>query len=179
MQLRPLEVEYLCRARHDNLSNSSPRVLERIRRITGQAPPFYRADIRDESAVRDVVSREQPGAVLHFAGLKAVGESVEQPERYQDNNVNGTRSLLDVMAEAGLRRIVFSSSATVYGEPVYLPFDEAHPCQPTNVYGRTKHFAEEILRDWQRATPGSAVTLLMRRSYLAFFEDSETGRRAT
>lgn len=144
----------------DNFDNSSPRVLDRIHELTNRDMTFHKADVRDTAAMTGILQDFRPDAVIHFAGLKAVGEAEEQPLRYFDVNNGGTVSLLQAMDAADCRQIVFSSSATVYGEPVYLPFDEAHPCQPTNVYGRTKHFAEEILRDWQRATPGSAVTLL-------------------
>ncbi len=144
----------------DNLSNSSPRVLERIRRITGQVPAFYRADIRDEAAIRDVLARERPGAVMHFAGLKAVGESVEQPERYQDNNVNGTRCLLDVMAAVGLRRLVFSSSATIYGDPETVPIPEHAARVATNPYGQTKLDIERMLEARHADDPRWAVACL-------------------
>lgn len=144
----------------DNFDNSSPVVLDRIRELTNRNLGFHEADIRDTATMTRILQEFRADAVIHFAGLKAVGESEKQPLRYFDVNNGGTVSLLQAMDTAGCRRIVFSSSATVYGEPDYLPFDEAHPCRPTNVYGRTKYFAEQILRDWQHATPGSAVSLL-------------------
>jgi UDP-glucose 4-epimerase len=144
----------------DNFDNSSPRVLDRIRELSNRELRFHEADIRDTGEMTTILRDFRADAVIHFAGLKAVGESEAQPLRYFDVNNGGTVSLLQAMDAAGCNRIVFSSSATVYGEPVYLPFDEAHPCQPTNVYGRTKYFAEETLRDWQRAKPGASVTLL-------------------
>jgi len=118
------------------------------------------ADVRDAAALDDIMDTFRPDAVIHFAGLKAVGESAEIPLEYYDVNVSGTVSVLRAMSRAGCGRIIFSSSATVYGEPQYLPFDEAHPCAPTNVYGHTKLMAEQVLRDWQAATPGASVLVL-------------------
>ncbi|MCM2561996.1 UDP-glucose 4-epimerase GalE [Lutimaribacter sp. EGI FJ00015] len=144
----------------DNFDNSSPVVLDRIRELTNRELTFHEADIRDTPKMTQILQEFGAEAVIHFAGLKAVGESEAEPLRYFDVNNGGTVSLLTAMDAAGCRRIVFSSSATVYGEPQYLPFDEKHPCQPTNVYGRTKYFAEEILRNWQAATPEASVVLL-------------------
>jgi UDP-glucose 4-epimerase len=144
----------------DNLSNSSARVLERIHQITGQATPFYRADIRDRGAVREVLARERPGSVMHFAGLKAVGESVAEPERYQDNNVNGTRVLLECMADADVRRIVFSSSATVYGDPDTVPIPEGASRVATNPYGQTKLDIERMLEALNEADPRWGIACL-------------------
>lgn len=131
----------------DNLSNSSADVVDRLAQITGSRFPFVEGDIRDTALLRRVLADEGIGAVVHFAGLKAVGESVEQPLRYYDNNVGGTISLLQAMDETGVRQIVFSSSSTVYGEPAYLPYDESHPTMPNNPYGRTKLQVEQILGD--------------------------------
>ena len=144
----------------DNFDNSSPVVLDRIRELSNHDITFHETDIRDTAAMTRILQGFAADAVIHFAGLKAVGESEAQPLRYFDVNNGGTVSLLQAMDAAGCKRVVFSSSATVYGEPQYLPFDERHPCQPTNVYGRTKYFAEETLRSWQQATPGASVVLL-------------------
>jgi UDP-glucose 4-epimerase len=116
--------------------------------------------VRDPAGLDEVFSHFRPEAVIHFAGLKAVGESVAEPARYYDVNVGGTAVLLGAMERAGCEGIVFSSSATVYGEPEYLPYDEAHPTRPVNPYGRTKLAAEELLRDWAAAKQGrNAVAL--------------------
>ncbi len=131
----------------DNLSNSSADVVDRLAQITGTRFPFIEGDIRDTALLRRVLADEGIGAVVHFAGLKAVGESVEQPLRYYDNNVGGTISLLQAMDETGVGTLVFSSSATVYGQPAYLPLDEAHPTGATNPYGRTKLHIEEMLAE--------------------------------
>lgn len=144
----------------DDFSNSLPEALARVRRITGRDFGETRADVRDRAAMRQIFESFRPEAVIHFAGLKAVGEGEAEPLRYYDVNVGGTLSLLEAMTAVGCKRVIFSSSATVYGDPVYLPYDEAHPCAPTNVYGRTKHMAEEILRDWARATPDASSVLL-------------------
>lgn len=131
----------------DNLSNSSADVVDRLAQITGTRFPFVEGDIRDTALLRRVLADEGIAAVVHFAGLKAVGESVEQPLRYYDNNVGGTISLLQAMDESGVGTLVFSSSATVYGQPAYLPLDEAHPTGATNPYGRTKLHIEEMLAE--------------------------------
>ncbi|MDB5500870.1 MAG: galE [Tardiphaga sp.] len=131
----------------DNLSNSSPASLERVQSICGRPVAFRQADIRDEEAVHDVLKSYDVTAVIHLAGLKAVGESNERPLSYYDNNVLGSMRLLSAMQRAGVKTMVFSSSATVYGAPSYLPLDEAHSLAPTNPYGRTKFFIEEMLRD--------------------------------
>lgn len=145
----------------DNLSNSKAEALHRVERITGQRLTFYRADIRDKAALRDILTRHPVSAVVHFAGLKAVGESVAQPLRYYDNNVSGTVALCEAMAEAGVKRIVFSSSATVYGDPHALPIREDFPVgATTNPYGRSKFMIEEILRDLHRADPEWRIALL-------------------
>jgi UDP-glucose 4-epimerase len=137
----------------DNLSNSSSGSLERVAQITGQKVVFEKADIRDQSAVEAILSRHSSDAVVHFAGLKAVGESVEQPLAYYDNNVVGTHRLLSAMARCGVRQMIFSSSATVYGEPEFLPLTEEHRTGPVNPYGRTKLMIEEMLRDLAVSDP--------------------------
>jgi UDP-glucose 4-epimerase len=131
----------------DNLSNSKVESIRRIEKITGQAIPFYQADIRDAAALNRIFQSHTIDAVIHFAGLKAVGESCQQPLSYYQNNISGTLVLLETMAEQGVKNLVFSSSATVYGDPHAVPITEQFPLQTTNPYGRTKLFIEEILRD--------------------------------
>lgn len=137
----------------DNLSNSRQDVVERLRQITGRRLAFHEADVRDRRRVAEVLRAHGCTAVVHFAGLKAVGESVEKPLEYFDNNVGGSLALLQAMQDAGVSSIVFSSSATVYGEPKCLPLDEAHPTSAANPYGRTKLHIEEMLADVCRANP--------------------------
>ena len=143
----------------DNFDNSSPVVLDRVRALTNGDLQFHEGDVRDASTLSSVMREFRPEAVIHFAGLKAVGESMEKPLAYYDVNVCGTIALLRAMDEVGCKRIIFSSSATVYGEPVYLPYDEAHPLAPTSVYGRTKMIAEHIISDWASASGGTGVLL--------------------
>jgi len=131
----------------DNLSNGSPVALERVQEIAGKSLVFQRGDVRDEALVRQLLGAHGIDAVIHFAGLKAVGESVEQPLEYYDNNVNGALRLFDAMAQEGVRNLVFSSSATVYGDPASNPITEDFPLSATNPYGRSKLMIEEILRD--------------------------------
>lgn len=144
----------------DNFCNSKPAVLDRLEQITGKRPTFVEVDIRDREALRGVFSRFPVREVIHFAGLKAVGESVAQPLRYYDNNVQGSLSLFATMAEFGVKRLVFSSSATVYGDPHAVPISEDFPLQATNPYGRSKLMIEEILRDLAVADPEWRVALL-------------------
>ena len=144
----------------DNLCNSKKTALDRVERIAGKAVTFYPADVRDKAALQDIFARHAIGAVVHFAGLKAVGESVEQPLRYYDNNVAGTLSLCEAMAEAGVKRIVFSSSATVYGDPHAVPIREDFPTSATNPYGRSKLMIEEVLGDLNKSDPQWRVALL-------------------
>jgi UDP-glucose 4-epimerase len=129
----------------DNLSNSKPVVLDRLTQLTGKALEFHRADLRERGAL-DAALRTPADAVIHFAGLKAVGESVEKPQLYHDNNVGGSAVLLEAMAARGVRRIVFSSSATVYGDPERLPLTEDHRLRPTNPYGENKAEIERLLQ---------------------------------
>ncbi len=133
----------------DNLSNSNPEVLDRIEKITGKRPKFYEADIRDKAALKKIFE-ENPDieSCIHFAGLKAVGESVSKPMEYYNNNIYGTLCLVEAMRDAGVKNIVFSSSATVYGDPAFIPITEECPkgvC--TNPYGWTKSMLEQILSD--------------------------------
>jgi len=144
----------------DNFSNSSPAALARVRQLTNRDLRMVAADIRDADALIRATADFRPDAVIHFAGLKAVGESNEQPLRYYDNNVAGSVHLLAAMDAAECRRIVFSSSATVYGAAQYLPFDEQHPIAPTNPYGRTKAMVEELIGDWAVANPEASAVLL-------------------
>lgn len=143
----------------DNFDNSSPVVLDRVKSLTNGKIDFVEGDVRDDQTLNPLMADFAPDAVIHFAGLKAVGESMEKPLAYYDVNVRGTISLLRAMDRVGCKRIIFSSSATVYGEPVYLPYDEAHPLAPTSVYGRTKMIAEHIISDWATSNGGTGVLL--------------------
>ncbi|MBS3935005.1 MAG: UDP-glucose 4-epimerase GalE [Sulfuritalea sp.] len=142
----------------DNLSNSKLAVLDRIAEIAGIRPEFLRADIRDRAAMRQALAGCD--AVIHFAGLKAVGESVARPLLYFRNNVEGSIALFETMAEAGVSTLVFSSSATVYGDPARVPIGEDAPLSATNPYGRSKLMIEDILRDIAKADPGWKIALL-------------------
>lgn len=135
----------------DNFCNSHPEALARVEKITGRKLNLVKGDIRDQGALEEAIRRFNCTAVIHFAGLKAVGESVERPLDYYDNNVIGTHRLLQAMINCGVKTLVFSSSATVYGEPQFLPLTEDHPLSATNPYGRTKLVIEEMLRDLYRA----------------------------
>lgn len=151
------EVEIL-----DNLYNSKIDVLDRIKELTGVRPKFYEVDLRDAEALAEVFRKNRYDAVIHFAGLKAVGESVEQPLRYYENNVGGTINLLECMQEFGVKNIVFSSSATVYGvqdSPQYVETMQTG-VNLANPYGRTKYMIEEILKDTAQADPEFSVTIL-------------------
>ncbi|MBF0218891.1 MAG: UDP-glucose 4-epimerase GalE [Gammaproteobacteria bacterium] len=144
----------------DNFVNSSAEALARVEKLTGRKITFYRHDVADVAALTTIFQHHSPQAVIHFAGLKAVGESVSQPLAYYQNNVAGTISLLQVMQQQGYRSIVFSSSATVYGDPATLPIKEHFPTSATNPYGRSKLHIEEILRDLYRADPQWNIALL-------------------
>ncbi|MCR5459065.1 MAG: UDP-glucose 4-epimerase GalE [Acetatifactor sp.] len=145
----------------DNLSNSSEKSLERVEKITGKKVPFYKADILDREALNEIFDKESIDAVIHFAGLKAVGESVAKPWEYYENNIAGTLTLVDVMRKHGVKNIIFSSSATVYGDPAIIPITEECPKgQCTNPYGWTKSMLEQILSDVQKADPEWNVILL-------------------
>lgn len=144
----------------DNLCNSSAAVQQRIEHIAGKPTLFVNADIRDRAAVEGVFRAHQIDAVIHFAGLKAVGESVEQPLRYYDNNVSGAIVLFETMQQFGVQTLVFSSSATVYGDPASVPITEDFPLSATNAYGRSKLMIEEMLRDLARAQPSWRIALL-------------------
>ncbi|MCW8327717.1 UDP-glucose 4-epimerase GalE [Photobacterium sp. SDRW27] len=145
----------------DNLCNSKEAVLTRIHELTGVTPVFYQGDIRDRELLARIFNEHRIGSVIHFAGLKAVGESVEKPLEYYDNNVHGTLVLVDAMKTAGVTSLVFSSSATVYGDPDIMPITESTATgQVTNPYGRSKFMVEECLRDIQLAIPEFSITLL-------------------
>jgi len=144
----------------DNLCNSKASVLERIERLAGRQPGFINLDIRDRTALRRLFAEHSFDAVMHFAGLKAVGDSVAQPLVYYDNNVSGSVALIECMAEAGVKTMVFSSSATVYGEPPTVQFREDLPLAPCNPYGRSKRMIEDILVDVAKADPSWRVALL-------------------
>lgn len=145
---------------YDNLSNSSADVIDRLEKITGQRMPFVRGDIRDTQLLTDTLQKYKIDAVIHFAGLKAVGESVEKPIEYFDNNVGGTISLIKAMQASQIKTLVFSSSATVYGDPQYLPIDEEHPTSATNPYGRTKLHIEEMLADLTKSDSSWQIACL-------------------
>jgi UDP-glucose 4-epimerase len=157
-------VECLAAGHHvvvfDNLSNSSVLSLERVRHISGKDVSFVQGDIRDRVALRALFAEHAIDAVVHFAGLKAVGESVEKPLLYYDNNVGGSVILFEEMAAAGVTNIVFSSSATVYGDPASVPIDESFPLSATNAYGRSKLFIEQMLQDLARADVRWNIALL-------------------
>jgi UDP-glucose 4-epimerase len=144
----------------DNLSNSRFESLRRVQELAGRALEFHEADLRDRQTLLHLFDTHPVEAVIHFAGLKAVGESCEIPLQYYHNNVTGTLILCDVMAVRGVKNIIFSSSATVYGDPLTVPITEDFPLSATNPYGRTKLMIEEILRDLQRADNGWRITLL-------------------
>jgi UDP-glucose 4-epimerase len=144
----------------DNLVNSSEESLKRVEKITGKSVKFYEADLLDRDAMNKIFDNEKIDSVIHFAGLKAVGESVSKPLEYYYNNVTGTLVLCDVMRNHGVKNIVFSSSATVYGSPKTVPITEDFPLSVTNPYGRTKLMLEEILQDLVVADPEWNVVLL-------------------
>ncbi|MGF1878728.1 UDP-glucose 4-epimerase GalE [Photobacterium frigidiphilum] len=144
----------------DNLYNSKETVLARIEALTGVMPAFFQGDIRDRAFLDKVLSENDIDAVIHFAGLKAVGESVVKPLEYYDNNVHGTLVLVEAMRAAGVNSLIFSSSATVYGDPASVPITENFPTSATNPYGRSKLMVEECLTDIQLAYPEMSITLL-------------------
>ena len=144
----------------DNLCNSSPKVLDRLARLNASPIEFVQADIRDSAALDALFARHAFAGVIHFAGLKAVGESVAQPLRYLENNVSGTINLLQAMDRADVRRIVFSSSATVYGDPVSVPIPETAALTATNPYGRSKLMCEDALRELYAADPRWHIAIL-------------------
>jgi len=144
----------------DNFCNSHPESIRRVEKITGKKVAVVKGDIRDQAAVEAALRQYDCQSVIHFAGLKAVGESVEKPLEYYDNNVIGTHRLLQAMGNCGVKTLVFSSSATVYGDPQRLPLTEDHPLSATNPYGRTKLVIEDMLRDFFRAAPDWRIGIL-------------------
>ncbi|CAH7080237.1 UDP-glucose 4-epimerase [Vibrio chagasii] len=144
----------------DNLYNSKAVVLERVEHVSGIRPTFYQGDIRDSAILQRIFAKHNIVGVIHFAGLKAVGESVEKPLMYYDNNVSGTLNLVGEMDKAGVKSIIFSSSATVYGDPASVPIREDFPTSATNPYGRSKLMVEECLTDFHKANPEWSITLL-------------------
>ena len=144
----------------DNFCNSHPKVLNRIAALTGKQPVFYEADVRDAEALNNIFSQHQIESVIHFAGLKAVGESTRLPLKYYQNNIAATLTLCEVMQQHDVFDLVFSSSATVYGDPHTVPINESFPLSATNPYGRSKLMVEEILRDVAKADPRWGIVLL-------------------
>jgi len=144
----------------DNLANASRKSIDAVQRITQKSLTFVEGDIRDADCLKQIFEQHSINAVLHFAGLKAVGESTESPLTYYDNNMNGTMRLIEAMTAAECKRMVFSSSATVYGIPETVPIDEQAPTGATNPYGRTKLMIEEMLRDLYAADPNWHISLL-------------------
>ena len=144
----------------DNFCNSHPEVLNRIQALTGKSPVFYEADVRDADALTHIFQQHEIKSVIHFAGLKAVGESTRLPLKYYQNNIAATLTLCDVMQQHNVFDLVFSSSATVYGDPHAVPINESFPLSATNPYGRSKLMVEEILRDVSKADPRWGIVLL-------------------
>ncbi len=144
----------------DNYSNASPASLDRVEQITGRSIERIDGDIRDQALLERVLASKSFVGVMHFAGLKSVGESARIPLDYYDNNITGSLALLSAMKTAGVNRFIFSSSATVYGSPQYLPLDENHPLGAVNPYGRTKQMVEDVLRDLSAAEPEWAIAIL-------------------
>jgi len=159
----------------DNFENSSPRCLHHVRRLTGKSFECLEEDVCNRPAISAAFSAFRPDIVIHCAGLKAVGESQEQPLRYYRTNVLGSISLLEAMDVSGCQRIIFSSSATVYGIPHYLPYDVAHPVAPVNVYGRTKATIEDIITDWAATDPARSAALLRYFNPVGAHESGEIG----
>lgn len=159
----------------DNLSNSSAEAIRRVERLAGKSIKFYENDIRDKNAMDNIFENENIDAVIHFAGLKAVGESCEIPLAYYDNNLNGTITLLEVMEKHGVKNLVFSSSATVYGDPETVPITEEFPLSATNPYGRTKLMIEDILRDVYAADKSWNIAILRYFNPIGAHESGEIG----
>ena len=159
----------------DDLSNGKIEVIERINRLSNQSLSFIKLDIRDRTSLERTLSKLQPDAVIHFAGLKAVGESVADPVKYYDVNVGGSISLLEAMSKSGCSKIIFSSSATVYGYPQYLPYDELHPTNPVSPYGRTKLIIENMINDWTEGSIKRKGTILRYFNPVGAHESGQIG----
>ncbi len=159
----------------DNLSNSSKESIKRVEALTGKTINFYEDDIRDKKAMLNIFERESVDAVIHFAGLKAVGESCEIPLSYYDNNITGTVNLLEAMEKFNVKKLVFSSSATVYGDPHTVPITEDFPLSATNPYGRTKLIIEDILRDVYMADSSWNIAILRYFNPIGAHESGDIG----
>jgi len=159
----------------DNFSNSSSESIKRVEKITNKSITLIEGDIRDRDSLREVFKNYKIDSVIHFAGLKAVGESVEQPLRYYENNVCGTVALCEIMSEYGCKSIVFSSSATVYGDPKSVPIKEDFPLSATNPYGRSKLFIEEILRDLYVSDKEWKIVILRYFNPVGAYESGDIG----
>ncbi|MGY4828031.1 UDP-glucose 4-epimerase GalE [Sphaerotilaceae bacterium SBD11-9] len=159
----------------DNFANSSPKVLERLARIGGRTPVFVQADVGDKAAMEQLFDTHAIDAVVHFAAHKAVGESMQKPLEYYRNNIGGLVNVAQVMESRGVRRLVFSSSATVYGQPEKLPITEDSPLSATNPYGTTKLMGEELLRELERCTPAWAVACLRYFNPVGAHESGDIG----
>lgn len=159
----------------DNLYNASEEALKRVEKITGKPVTFYKEDIRNEAGMEEIFKKEKPDAVIHFAGLKAVGESCREPLKYFDNNFTGTINLLKVMERTGCKNLVFSSSATVYGIPKTVPITEDAPLSVLNPYGRTKLVIEDMLRDIYAADSTWNIALLRYFNPIGAHESGEIG----
>lgn len=159
----------------DNLSNSSKEALDRVEKITGNSVKFYKEDLLDEEALSDIFDKENISSVIHFAGLKAVGESCKIPLAYFNNNITGTINLLRVMEKYNVRSLVFSSSATVYGKPASVPVKEDFPLSVSNPYGRTKLIIEDMLRDIYSADKSWDIALLRYFNPIGAHESGEIG----
>jgi UDP-glucose 4-epimerase len=144
----------------DNFHNSNPAIIKQVQKIIGREPEVHKGDIRDNSFMQRVFETFLPEAVIHLAGIKSVAESINDPLEYYDVNVNGTLQLLSIMSHFNCEKIIFSSSATVYGSAKYLPINECHPLDPQNPYGRSKLMVEEILRDWVKSSPSNRAICL-------------------
>lgn len=159
----------------DNLSNSSPKSLAVVEQLTGKPLTFYEGDIRDRQLLRQIFTKEAIDHVIHFAGLKAVGESTQIPLAYYDNNIAGTVALLEIMAEHNCKNIIFSSSATVYGNPQQVPITESSPLSATNPYGRTKLMLEEVLGDLYQSDKAWNIVLLRYFNPIGAHESGDLG----
>ncbi len=163
----------------DNLSNSQIESIERVKELTGKDFPFYQTDLLNLSELEEIFSRHSIEAVMHFAGLKAVGESVEMPLAYYHNNITGTLNLCAAMDKYSVKNLVFSSSATVYGNPERVPIDESFPLSATNPYGRTKLMIEEILRDLHVSNPSWRIAILRYFNPIGAHESGRIGENPT
>ena len=159
----------------DNFVNSSPEAIKRLEKLSGKSITYYSLDLRNQAKLSEVFRSKEVDAVIHFAGLKAVGESVKQPFLYYDNNIGSTISLLQVMAHNNVKQLVFSSSATVYGNPKTVPITESAPLHPTNPYGHTKAMIEQILQDLTASQQDWQITLLRYFNPIGAHESGEIG----